>query len=70
MTSTTFLVTIPLDDDELLALEDIALDIQDALIDEFGDSVTVKPWSRHDQAAPSALPTTGLFSPAPPSPYL
>jgi hypothetical protein len=64
MTSTTFLVTLPLEDDELLALDNIALDIQDALMDEFGEGITVKPWSRHEPNDPTPIapsPYQGLF---------
>lgn len=67
MTSATFLVTIQLTEDELIALEDIALDIQDELIAEFGESTTVRPWSRPSQQPTSTFPP---ITPAPPSPYL
>ncbi len=68
MTSTTFLVTLPLEDDELLALDDIALDIQDTLMEEFGESVTVRPWSRHEPTVvgPSSM-SAGLFDNLPSS---
>lgn len=70
MTSTTFLVTLPLEDDELLALDDIALDIQDTLMDEFGEGVTVKPWSRHETPLGPPPMSSGLFGSPPPSSYL
>lgn len=71
MTSATFLITLPLEDNELLALDDIALDIQDALMDEFGESVRVKPWSRHENTVVGPPPpSSGLFGSPPPSPYL